>query len=532
MLVAAAVTVEVGRGLPGPRASRCSPRTLDDARLRHRRRAASSAARSWHGWSTGGEDVVALARSDAAAAKLEAGRRAHGARRRARRGGADRRHARLRRRLPRRGHQHASARPTRRRSFRVNVRGAETAGARRRARPARAGSSSPRRPSDAGRGARHRRAREDSPAPRHLHVGLRALQARGRGGGARRRRGAPGSSSSRSTRRRCRARGARAERAGSCIAYLNGRLKAFVDTRHQPRGHRRLRRGAPAGRGAGRSRASATCSAARRSRRARRWRCSAGSPACDASSPRFLPPAVATAAGRGRRGLRFRARGARRCAARWSARCCTATATTARARTPSSASATPRGDTFRRTIEWALAEGLVRQIRSEEINMESNREPHPGDTEPDYARGQDDEHPDEERRNRFSEGQEELPPDTPEKLTTGASARVRRNSRSTPRRSSTRGASATARKSYRGATEAWRRPAPNAASTSRSPSVAPAVSTTGLRSSWPTHGVSAGGRSPSTCGGPSEWSPDRSARSATSGSYFRSARGTPSPARD
>ena len=51
--------------------------------------------------------------------------------------------------------------------------------------------------------------------------------------------------------------------------------------------------------------------------------------------------------------------------------------------------------------------------------MESNREPHPGDTEPDYARGQDDEHPDEERRNRFSEGQEELPPDTPEKLHDG-----------------------------------------------------------------------------------------------------------------
>ena len=44
-------------------------------------------------------------------------------------------------------------------------------------------------------------------------------------------RGAPGSSSSRSTRPRFRGRAARAAPAGSCIAYLNGRLKAFVETR-------------------------------------------------------------------------------------------------------------------------------------------------------------------------------------------------------------------------------------------------------------------------------------------------------------
>ena len=52
--------------------------------------------------------------------------------------------------------------------------------------------------------------------------------------------------------------------------------------------------------------------------------------------------------------------------------------------------------------------------------MESNREPYPREDDPDYARGQDHELPPaEERDNRFSEGQEQLPPDTPEKLHDG-----------------------------------------------------------------------------------------------------------------
>jgi hypothetical protein len=46
-----------------------------------------------------------------------------------------------------------------------------------------------------------------------------------------------------------------------------------------------------------------------------------------------------------------------------------------------------------------------------------SKEPYPDETDPDYARGQDHERdrPGEERANRFSEGQEELGPDTPEK---------------------------------------------------------------------------------------------------------------------
>jgi hypothetical protein len=49
------------------------------------------------------------------------------------------------------------------------------------------------------------------------------------------------------------------------------------------------------------------------------------------------------------------------------------------------------------------------------------REPYPDSDDPDYARGLDRERPPdgEERTNRFSEGQEELPPDTPEKLDEG-----------------------------------------------------------------------------------------------------------------
>ncbi len=55
--------------------------------------------------------------------------------------------------------------------------------------------------------------------------------------------------------------------------------------------------------------------------------------------------------------------------------------------------------------------------------METHREPFPDENDPDYARGQDHEDPPgRERHNQFSEGQEELPPDTPEKLHDGSFA--------------------------------------------------------------------------------------------------------------
>ena len=52
---------------------------------------------------------------------------------------------------------------------------------------------------------------------------------------------------------------------------------------------------------------------------------------------------------------------ARRCAARWSGRCCTATATTARGHERElGLSYTAPRDTLRRTVEWARANGLLR----------------------------------------------------------------------------------------------------------------------------------------------------------------------------
>jgi hypothetical protein len=54
------------------------------------------------------------------------------------------------------------------------------------------------------------------------------------------------------------------------------------------------------------------------------------------------------------------------------------------------------------------------------MSMESPREPFPDEDDPDYARGQDHEAPPgPERLNQFSEGQEQLPSDTPEKLHKG-----------------------------------------------------------------------------------------------------------------
>ena len=68
---------------------------------------------------------------------------------------------------------------------------------------------------------------------------------------------------------------------------------------------------------------------------------------------------------RGRRRARLSPRAAlvRRSAGRWSARCCTATATTARAPSASSACATPtRARRVRRTVDWARAAGLLKNV--------------------------------------------------------------------------------------------------------------------------------------------------------------------------
>ena len=128
-----------------------------------------------------GDELVALARSDAAARAARAARGAGRARRRARRGRAGGGHGGLRAALPRRRHQHAVSRrsgraPARQRARRRDGR------ARRRARGRAA------RRADlvgglARRGARHRRPRGHA-APRELPLGLRALQARGRARGA------------------------------------------------------------------------------------------------------------------------------------------------------------------------------------------------------------------------------------------------------------------------------------------------------------------------------------------------------------
>ena len=144
------------------------------------------------------------------------------------------------------------------------------------------------------------------------------------------------------------------------IAYLNGRLNAFIDTGHQHRRHRRLRRGAHA-----RRRARPRRRALRDQRRgdhvaARRSRSCPRSPAC------------ATACGSSRRSSRapsataveaaFRVRGKHAAgvprdgphdAARPSLR------RLARRRASWASSTRPVEDTFRRTIEWARAEGLV-----------------------------------------------------------------------------------------------------------------------------------------------------------------------------
>ena len=140
------------------------------------------------------------------------------------------------------------------------------------------------------------------------------------------------------------------------IAYLNGQLRAFVDTTISlvdiadcVEAHvLAAERGTPGERyvisGATLTSREALEIVARDLRRAPRGR---------ASCPRRSRRAAAHAR-RGRRSaLRGQAR--RRCAARWSARCCTATTTTARARRASSASPTRRW----RTRSAARSSGLV-----------------------------------------------------------------------------------------------------------------------------------------------------------------------------
>ena len=56
------------------------------------------------------------------------------------------------------------------------------------------------------------------------------------------------------------------------LAFLDGRLKVFVEHPHQPRRHRRLRRRATSSPPSAASPASATCSTASRCRSTRRWR--------------------------------------------------------------------------------------------------------------------------------------------------------------------------------------------------------------------------------------------------------------------
>ena len=144
------------------------------------------------------------------------------------------------------------------------------------------------------------------------------------------------------------------------LAFLDGRLKAFVQTNVSlvdiadcAEGHmlaaraRGGRRALPAQRDPD---AAQRCADARRRRGRRERRPRAGpaprrrSRARSWSSTRFGWPASA-----------------RRCAARWSGRCCTATATTARGRSASSASLHARRATrCGAPFEWARANGLLR----------------------------------------------------------------------------------------------------------------------------------------------------------------------------
>ena len=230
MLVAAAITVMVGGRLPRALRVRRSP-----TRPRRMTRASSSpaaagssAARWWRGLVERGDEVVALARSDAAAAELEAHGARRGARRRARRGRAGGRRCAAASSSTTSPASTRSARPTRRALFHVNVRGAEAA-VRAAPAPACGASCSPRR--------RPRSARPRAPsAARTRRTAARTCRSTSapstRASWRRsRRRGAPGSSSSSVNPSSVQGPGRAGGTGRILIAYLNGRLKAFVDTR-------------------------------------------------------------------------------------------------------------------------------------------------------------------------------------------------------------------------------------------------------------------------------------------------------------
>ena len=130
------------------------------------------------------------------------------------------------------------------------------------------------------------------------------------------------------------------------------------------------------------------------------------------------------------RGCSASAAQSRRSAARWSARCCTATATTARRPRGSSAWSTRRSqETFRRTIEWARARGpRHRLIRPEWVDH--------GRTTANgrFRMGHHDE-TDRRRRRPRERSSTSIPP-SPSRRTTRASSRATTSTATRPRRSS------------------------------------------------------------------------------------------------
>ena len=236
--IAGAVHRRVGRCSPRPR-SRSPRRSTTSARFAgslsrpmarvvpHRRERVPRRRAAQPGCVERGDEVVALARSDDAAAKLPPA---------APRSCAATRSTRPRSRPAWRAATSSSTSPGSTRCARpdpvemihVNVRGAETAvraaapGRHRAARPHVLGRV-------AGRGARDGRQRGLA-APRLVHVGLRALQARGRGRGARRRRARPASQVVSVNPSSVQGPGRAGGTGRIMIAYLNGSLRAFVHT--------------------------------------------------------------------------------------------------------------------------------------------------------------------------------------------------------------------------------------------------------------------------------------------------------------
>ena len=161
------------------------------------------------------------------------------------------------------------------------------------------------------------------------------------------------------------------------LAFLDGRLKVFVQTNvslvdiadcvegHLLAAERgQARRALPAQRDDADDHRGARARRRRRRRAAQRRGCCRGR--------------VATVAARASSSAASASRAAvRRCAARWSARCCTATATTARAPSASSACATPiRARRSRRTVEWARRRGPAEErLRRASLAVEDVGEP-------------------------------------------------------------------------------------------------------------------------------------------------------------